>query len=144
MYRHFLEMVEDDGEEGAEVQAFERLGLKRYCCRRMLLTHVDLIEKLMVYNSESPLSPRVSAAAQRHCCGPEALANGDVRVDETSLCPVHPRRFCALVHAGVRGSRGMRGRGWERERERECECERELELTACMVAALEHAEAPDQ
>ena len=134
-------MVEDDGEEGAEVQAFERLGLKRYCCRRMLLTHVDLIEKLMVYNSELKISPRVSAAAQRHCGGPAALAHSDVRVDETSLCPVHPRRFCALP---VSRFRGMRGRGWEKERERECERERELELTACMVAALEHAEAPDQ
>ncbi|KIR25551.1 DNA-directed RNA polymerase I, II, and III subunit rpabc5 [Cryptococcus deuterogattii 99/473] len=23
---------------------------KRYCCRRMVLTHVDLIEKLLMYN----------------------------------------------------------------------------------------------
>jgi DNA-directed RNA polymerase subunit N (RpoN/RPB10) len=28
------------------------LGLKRYCCRRMILTHVDLIEQLLQYKSE--------------------------------------------------------------------------------------------
>lgn len=25
------------------------LGLKRYCCRRMIMTHVDLIEKLLKF-----------------------------------------------------------------------------------------------
>ncbi len=33
----------------ATLDALDALGLKRYCCRRMLLGHVDLIEKLLNY-----------------------------------------------------------------------------------------------
>ena len=34
-------------------EAMDRLGCKRYCCRRMIMTHVDLIEKLLKYVCDS-------------------------------------------------------------------------------------------
>ena len=33
-------------------EIFHKLGLNRYCCRRMIISHVDLIEKLLKYNSK--------------------------------------------------------------------------------------------
>ena len=36
--------------EYKEGDALDSLNLRRYCCRRMLLTHVDLIEKLLQYS----------------------------------------------------------------------------------------------
>jgi DNA-directed RNA polymerase subunit N len=32
-------------------EAFKGLGINRYCCRRMLLTHVELIDDVMRYNT---------------------------------------------------------------------------------------------
>lgn len=48
----------------------DQLGLKRYCCRRMIMTHVDLIEKLLKYVA-TDRDPR-SQTAQLACFVVEA------------------------------------------------------------------------
>ncbi|KAH3757747.1 DNA-directed RNA polymerases I, II, and III subunit RPABC5 [Pelomyxa schiedti] len=46
----YISMLNHDFTEG---EALDVLQLKRYCCRRMLLTHVSLIEKLLNYSVQS-------------------------------------------------------------------------------------------
>ena len=43
-YDKYLDML--NKEDYSEGDALDGLGLKRYCCRRMIMTHVDLIEKV--------------------------------------------------------------------------------------------------
>ena len=35
----------------SEKDALTKLGLKRYCCRRILLTHVDLLSRILNFQS---------------------------------------------------------------------------------------------
>ena len=44
----YLDLLQADY---SERDALDALGLSRYCCRRMVMCHVDLIEKLLRYNT---------------------------------------------------------------------------------------------
>ncbi|CAF3430612.1 unnamed protein product [Rotaria socialis] len=49
----YIELLRCEYTEG---DALDTLHLRRYCCRRMLLSHVDLIEKLLNYTPLEKLS----------------------------------------------------------------------------------------
>ena len=53
-------------------EALDELQLKRYCCRRMVLTHVDLIEKLLHYNRECSIC-RISRPSVQISHSPPAM-----------------------------------------------------------------------
>ncbi len=46
LYEKFLGEVKK-GRDAKEV--LDELGVKRYCCRRMLLSHVDLVDEILKY-----------------------------------------------------------------------------------------------
>lgn len=54
MYDEYVQRVEVDHEDSAKV--LDDMGLERYCCRRMIISHVDLIDDLINYAPESRVS----------------------------------------------------------------------------------------
>ena len=46
LYRPYLELREKG--ESAE-DAFKELGIERFCCKRMIVSHVDLIDELLKF-----------------------------------------------------------------------------------------------
>ncbi|KAJ4397604.1 DNA-directed RNA polymerase II subunit L [Gnomoniopsis smithogilvyi] len=49
LWERYLVLIDQNIPDG---DAMDQLGLKRYCCRRMIMTHVDLIEKLLKYTPD--------------------------------------------------------------------------------------------
>ncbi len=49
-YNDFLEAI-NDGKSPEE--ALDNLGLTRYCCRRMILSHADLLDEVIKFSQHS-------------------------------------------------------------------------------------------
>lgn len=65
-YETYFKLMESNDSRASD--AMNELGLKRYCCRRMIFTHVDLIEKLLAYHTFQKKGER----APRACARPPA------------------------------------------------------------------------
>ena len=65
----------------------DQLGCKRYCCRRMLMTHVDLIEKLLKYAflppSPSPSLPNTQILTACRRYNPAERDRSKIQADAT-------------------------------------------------------------
>ena len=46
VYKPYLDLIEK-GESSED--AFEQLGIRRFCCKRMIVSHVDLIDDLLKF-----------------------------------------------------------------------------------------------
>ncbi|HEY0087788.1 MAG TPA: DNA-directed RNA polymerase subunit N [Candidatus Lokiarchaeia archaeon] len=46
VYQPYLDLIEK-GESSEE--AFKKVGIDRFCCQRMIVSHVDLIEDLLKF-----------------------------------------------------------------------------------------------
>ena len=50
-YEEKYKMLIQDGKSSKE--ALDALNIKRYCCRRMFLGHVDILEKILSFSNSS-------------------------------------------------------------------------------------------
>jgi len=46
-WEEFKDRVKNRNEDPAKV--LKELGVERYCCRRMLISHVDIIDEIITY-----------------------------------------------------------------------------------------------
>lgn len=50
-WQHYNDLLK---EGKTQPQAFSILGLKRYCCKRIILGHIDIVDTLMAYDKPNP------------------------------------------------------------------------------------------
>ncbi|XLS54608.1 hypothetical protein HN51_004363 [Arachis hypogaea] len=91
----YLDLLQSNYSEG---DALDALGLVRYCCRRMLIMHVDLIEKLLNYNSNVSLSiVSLFFVSSIHAF----MKNKKLSINEIKLTPDELSELIASIKDGV-------------------------------------------
>ena len=47
VYEEFVERIKEGSEQEDPKEVLDDLGIKRICCRRMLVTHVNLVDDII-------------------------------------------------------------------------------------------------
>ncbi|KAE8451169.1 hypothetical protein EG329_004841 [Mollisiaceae sp. DMI_Dod_QoI] len=111
LWERYLKLIDAGVQDG---NAMDELGLKRYCCRRMIMTHVDLIEKLLNHAHQFA-SPQVHQQLRvLDSWLPEFLASWLASGSPGRLAPLHLQdRVCAGSAAA--GGTGVQTLGTQSE-----------------------------
>lgn len=59
MWKTYKYQVQDKGESPDKVM--DKLGLRRYCCRRMLLSNVDLTQKIINHTNFKKIDVKINS-----------------------------------------------------------------------------------
>ena len=106
------------GEDPGKV--LDELQVSRYCCRRMMITSVDLIDQVLpYYQQKNPVGPDLRCRFRTSSSGSASTAEETSGSRRTSRVDVQARSALPSLPPGAGASRQQRGRALRGRQRRE-------------------------